>query len=117
MKKNIEWMDLYIKDFGSSQIEDTKELIKCQKKMKSFYKEFLLPLYVPVQDSKKFSFSVKEEELTCRIMLEDLKKYYKLEKVSDLLYKISENRPGLTEEKIEKLIEAMKKKKEEQRHR
>lgn len=112
MEKNIDWIDLYIKDFGSSQVEDKKELFQYQKKMKTFYREFLSPLYVHVQNNKKFKFSVPDDELTCRIMLEDLRTFLKLETMTDILRKIAENRPGLTEEKIQKLIEAMKKKRE-----
>lgn len=112
MEKEIEWLDLYIKDFGDSQIKDTKELISKRKKMKTFYIEFLLPLYKPVQNSKKFNFSVPDEELTCRIMFEDLKKYHKIESVRELLYKVAEHRPAFTEEKIEKLIEYMRMQKE-----
>lgn len=101
-------MDLYIKDFGSSQIDDLEYLEKCRKKMSTFYMEFLLPLYKPLQNNKKFKFSVLEEELTCRIMLEDLKKHYKLNNVREVLNKVSENKPTLTSEKIDKIIEAMK---------
>ena len=111
----IDWPDLYIKDFGASQVEDTKTLIAKQKKMKSFYMDFLLPLYKPVQNKKSFSFSVPDEELTCRIMFQDLKAYHKIENVRDLLYKVAEHRPALTEERIEKLIEYMKLQKERSR--
>lgn len=112
MKKSIDWFDLYIKDFGSSQVEDNKELFQLQLKMKTFYREFLSPLHVHVQNNKKFKFSVSDDELTCRIMFEDLRKFLKLETMTDVLHKIAENRPGLTEEKIQKLIEVMKKKRE-----
>lgn len=109
--EEIKWPDLYIKDFGASQIEDRKTLIVMQKKMKSFYVDFLLPLYKPVQNKKSFSFSVPDSELTCRIMFQDLKKFHKIDNVRDLLYKVSECRPALTPEHIEKLIEYMKSKK------
>lgn len=114
MGKEIYWFDLYIKDFGVSQIDNKNELSIMQKKMKTFYKEFLLPLYIPVQDNKEFKFSVEPEELTCRIMLEDLKKYHKLDGIKDVLYKVSENKPSLTSDKIEKLLQVMQEKKEEQ---
>lgn len=107
----IKWQDLYIKDFGDSQIKDKKELIIMQKKMKSFYVDFLLPLYKPVQNKKTFSFSVPDSELTCRIMFQDLKRFHKIDNVRDLLYKVAECRPALTEAHIEKLIEYMKMKK------
>lgn len=113
MEKELDWVDLYIKDFGESQISDRKELSIKQKKMRTFYLEFLLPLYKPIQDSKKFSFSVSDNELTCRIMLDDLKKYYKLNGLREVLEKISENKPSLTSEKIDKLIEVMQTKKEQ----
>lgn len=108
MAEKIDWLDLYIKDFGGSQIEDKKVLSLYQKKARTFYTEFLLPLYKPVQDSKKFHFSVSEEELTFRIMFEDLKKYHGITDIRDLFNKVAENSPTLTPEKIEKLIEIMK---------
>lgn len=114
MEKEIDWINLYIKDFGASQIADKNELCEKQKKMRTFYAEFLLPLYIPVQDNKKFRFSVEPDKLTCRIMLEDLKKYHKIVGIRDLLYKISENKPSLTDDKIEKLIKVMQTKKEQQ---
>lgn len=106
--KEVKWPDLYIKDFGVSQIENKTKLIIMQKKMKSFYVDFLLPLYKPIQNNKDFSFSVTAEELTCRIMYQDLKKFYGIKTIRDLFYKVSENRPELTKERIEKLIEYMK---------
>ena len=106
--EEVKWPDLYIKDFGDSQVEDKKSLIMMQKKMKSFYVDFLLPLYKPVQNKKSFSFSVPDSELTCRIMFQDLKRFHNIDNVRDLLYKVSEYRPALTEEHIEKLIEYMK---------
>ena len=112
MEKEIEWLDLYIKDFGGSQIEDKQELISKQKKMKTFYLEFLLPLYKPVQGNKNFKFSVPDEELTCRIMLQDLRTYHEIDSMRDLLVKVAENRPSLTSEKIDKLIEFMHAQKE-----
>lgn len=114
MEKEIDWIDLYIKDFGASQIDDKTELSKKQKKMRTFYAEFLLPLYIPVQDNKEFKFSVEPDKLTCHIMLEDLRKYHKLVGIRDLLYKVSENKPSLTPDKIEKLLQVMQTKKEEQ---
>lgn len=109
--EEVKWPDLYIKDFGASQVEDGKNLILMQKKMKSFYVDFLLPLYKPVQDRKNFSFSVPDSELTCRIMFQDLKRFHNIDSIRDLLYKVSEYRPALTGEHIEKLIEYMKAKK------
>ena len=109
--EEVKWQDLYIKDFGASQVEDKKALIIMQKKMKSFYVDFLLPLYKPVQNKKSFSFSVPDSELTCRIMFQDLKEYHNIDSVRDLLYKVAEARPALTEEHIEKLIEYMRLKK------
>lgn len=86
----IDWEDLYFKDFGASQIEDKKELVLKQKKMKSFYKMILIPLYKPIQNSKKFKFSVSDEKLTIRIMYKDLMKYYNLSSAEDVLNKIGE---------------------------
>lgn len=112
MEKDIDWLDLYIKDFGGSQITDKKELANKQKKMRTLYLEFLIPLYKPIQNNKKFKFSVPDEELTCRIMYEDLKKYHQLFGMREVLYKIAENKPTLTNAKVEKLIEAMHKQKD-----
>lgn len=114
MEKELNWVDLYIKDFGESQISDAKELSIKQKKMRTFYLEFLMPLYKPIQDNEEFNFSVSDDALTCRIMLDDLKKYYKLTSLREVLEKISENKPSLTSEKIDKLIEVMQAKKEQE---
>lgn len=110
--EEVKWSDLYIKDFGTSQISDKKKLIVMQKKMKSFYEDFLSPLYKGVQNNNSFCFSVPDSELTCRIMLQDLKRFYNLNSVREVLEKVAENRPALTAETIEKLIEYMKIQKE-----
>ena len=79
----MNWKDLYIKDFGASQIEDTQELELCQKKMKSFYTMILLPLYNPLKRRSDFKFSVSADKLTIRIMYKDLMKYYDLKTSED----------------------------------
>ena len=89
----MDWEDLYFKDFGASQIKKKKELVLKQKKMKSFYKMILIPLYKPLQKDKKFKFSVSDEKLTIRIMYKDLKDYYKLETSEEVLNKIGELDP------------------------
>lgn len=98
LKNDIEWIDLYIKDFGNSQNQK-----------KSFYEKVLRHFYVPIQESEDFSSS-KKEKLTCCVMLKYLKKYYKLENVVDALYKLPENRPKLTEENKEKQMKYFEKK-------
>ena len=100
----IDWPDLYFKDFGASQVEDKKELVLKQKKMKSFYTMILLPLYKPVQNSKKFNFSVPDEKLTERIMLKDLMNYYKLDNSRDVLTKVGEFKPDFAP-KVEPIME------------
>lgn len=113
MKTNIHWKDLYIADLGSSQIKDKKELALAQKKIGTLYKEFLLPLYIPIQNSKNFKFSVTDDKLTCRIMLNDLINFYGIKSDKELLEKIAESRPELTPQKIDKLLVVMQGHKEE----
>lgn len=108
---SISWLDLYITDFGESQMSDTEEFTIKSKKARTFYSEFLLPLYKDAKNSEDFAFSVAEEELTCRIMYFELKEYYGLKTVEDVLYKISENKLTLNEEKINKLLDLMKERK------
>ena len=64
MMEQIKWEDLYIKDFGGSQITSRAELTKAQRKMKTFYDEFLLPLYKPIKNTN-FRFSVSNDKLLC----------------------------------------------------
>ena len=103
----VDWIDLYFKDLGASQIEDKKELALKRKKMMSFYKLILIPLYKPVQDSKKFKFSVPDEKLTEKIMYQDLMRYHKLHTAEDVLNKIGELNPDFVP-KIEPLMERIK---------
>ena len=90
--ENNNWMDLYFKYLSESKPGEEDFLLK-QKKMKSFYKMIILPLYKPVQNSKKFEFSQPDETLTLKIMYEDLKKYYGLSGASEVLDKIAELEP------------------------
>lgn len=106
----ISWADLYIKDFGQSQIKTRTELTLAQKKMKTFYGEFLLSLYNPIKDTN-FKFSVPDNLLTCRIMYNDLKAYYHFKSVREFLYEITNYKEGFTLDKADKLIEAMKRRK------
>lgn len=90
----MDWRDLYIKDFGTSQIKDPKQLELCQKKMKSFYELMLVPLYKPLRIRSDFKFSVPADKLTIRIMYNDLKKYYGLTSDEQAIDKIIDIDPS-----------------------
>lgn len=107
----MDWQDLYIKDFGTSQIKDKKELELCQKKMKSFYKMILEPLYNPLKRRSDFNFSVDADKLTTRIMYSDLMKYYNLKTSEDVLNKIGEFNPDFVP-KIKPLLGRIEENKE-----
>ena len=110
MMEQIKWEDLYIKDFGGSQITSRVELTKAQRKMKTFYDEFLLPLYKPIKNTN-FKFSVRNDKLTCRIMYKDLMKYYHFNSIREFLYEVANVKEGFTKEKADKLVEVMIRKK------
>ena len=108
---NMHWQDLYIKDYGTSQVEDEKELKLYQKKMKSFYKLILEPLYIPLKRRSDFKFSVEADKLTIRIMYKDLMEYYNLKTSEDVLNKIGEFNPDFVP-KIKPLLERIEENKE-----
>ena len=117
MEKEKEWLDLKLCDWGKSQISDREKLKKARALMKSFYITILLPLYVPVQSSRSWHFSVPDSELTCRIFYDDIKEYHKKENgvssIRELLEQVSKYNVAMTPEKIEKTVSLIDKKKTE----
>lgn len=121
MEKGKEWLDLKLCDWGKSQLFDKDELKKARDTMKSFYITVLLPLYVPVQNSRNWHFSVPNSELTCRIFFEDIVKYHQkkngVKDMYDLLKQVGKYNATMTDEKIARIIYLMEEKKNKDRGR
>lgn len=117
MENGKEWLDLKLCDWGRSQITNKEELKKARALMKSFYITILLPLYVPVQNSRTWHFSVSNSELTCRIFFENIKDYHKrvngVTSMRELLNEVSKYNAAMTPEKIDKMLAIMEQVKEE----
>lgn len=72
-KKDGIWADLTITQ--ANLIDDPIFKREVHKKIRHCVKYIINPLYTPLIKTK-FRFSVKDSDLTCRIMISELKDYY-----------------------------------------
>lgn len=85
----LSYLDLYV----SNKIENEKiknivgkeEYMKMEKKVVTFFKMYVNPLYMLASKDKNFSFSKSEELLTLGDVLIDFYNYFGIKDVNELL--------------------------------
>lgn len=86
------WPDLTLDEI--ELIRDQDKRIDFRKRFFFCFKNVINPLYTNLPKKGQFTFSLPDKELTCRLMVRDLKKHYLKYKYTndDIIYIISRGR-------------------------